>query len=465
MPFFAWHGNRIELVRTPGYDAESGYFLDPHQDIVIPEIPSNPSPDDVADALAAIDDCFGDFPFDDGAFGEAGQASFANFLAFLLSFFMRGVIAGHVPISFVVKPAPGTGASLLISNAIYLATGKAGATETDLAGDKDEWRKTLFAASLSGKTYFWLDNVGHKLDSAAVANYVTMDVATGRILGKSEHAEAKIRMIWVFAGNNIGVSEELARRCSPIRLDAKVERPNKRASSAFKYPGEKLREHIATNHGDLVGACLVLIQNWVAHGAKPWEGTPMTSFEEWSKKIGGVLAAAGVDGFLGNLGIMDQAAEDGGIGDWKTLFAMWLEKDGVGTRRKMNSADHRHANLVEMIQAADLNIGLPFDGEKRDRWLGARLATFRDRVFDIGTRHVVLRSERDSSTNSNTWHWEEAETDERESHTKAREQRRLHPNPFLAASHAMRGDEDSDWLDDDDPIPEARNARKDLETS
>jgi putative DNA primase/helicase len=445
MPFFAWHGHQIELVRAPGYDAQSGYYLDPHEGVTIPDVPLRPSKEDVLNALAAIDDCFGDFPFDDGQFGKSGQASFANFLAFLLSFFMRGIIAGHVPISFVVKPAPGTGASLLISNAIYLATGKPGATETDLAGDKDEWRKTLFAASLAGKTYFWLDNVGHKLDSAAVANFVTMDVATGRILGKSEHVEAKIRMIWVFAGNNVGVSEELARRCSPIRLDAKVERPNHRAKSNFKYPGEKLREHIAENHGRLVASCLVLIQNWVAGGAKDWTDTSMTSFEEWSKKIGGVLAAAGVGGFLANLGLMDQVAEDSGAGDWKTLFAAWLKKDGVSTKRKMNSTDHRHANLVELIQDGGLDIGLPFDSEKRDRWLGAKLATFRDRVFDIGERHVVLKSERDTSTNSNTWFWEEAKTGEGADHMLVREQRRLLPNPFLTASLDMMGGEDEDW--------------------
>jgi hypothetical protein len=52
------------------------------------------------------------------------------------------------------------------------------------------------------------------------------------------------------------------------------------------------------------------------------------------------------------------------------------------------------------------------------------METWATALRTIGERHVVLKSERDTSTNSNTWFWEEAKTGEGADHMLVREQRR-----------------------------------------
>ena len=51
---------------------------------------------------------------------------------------------------------------------------------------------------------------------------------------------------------------------------------------------------------DLVFACHILIQNWIDRG-RPRGEAVLSSFEDWSEVMGGILKAAGVEGFLQNL--------------------------------------------------------------------------------------------------------------------------------------------------------------------
>ena len=47
-------------------------------------------------------------------------------------------------------------------------------------------------------------------------------------------------------------------------------------------------------------ALVALVRHWIAAGRPRWSGTPMSSFEEWSLTIGGIIEACGFTDFLGN---------------------------------------------------------------------------------------------------------------------------------------------------------------------
>ncbi|MHB1843249.1 MAG: hypothetical protein ACYCWW_00260 [Deltaproteobacteria bacterium] len=78
-----------------------------------------------------------------------------------------------------------------------------------------------------------------------------------------------------------------------ICLDPKSDRPWLR--TGFRH--EDLREWTLAHRGQLIGAGQVLVQNWLDLG-RPLGEARLQGFERWSNVIGGILAAAGIEGFL-----------------------------------------------------------------------------------------------------------------------------------------------------------------------
>jgi hypothetical protein len=107
-----------------------------------------------------------------------------------------------------------------------------------------------------------------------------------------------------------------------VRLDAKVERPWERG--AFRHPD--LLTHAKAMRGRTIWAALVLVRRWAAQGCPtPAADVPTKgSYEEWRRIVGGVLGAAGVQGFLANTGQVFEtvATEDK---DWLGFFTAWVE--------------------------------------------------------------------------------------------------------------------------------------------
>jgi len=98
---------------------------------------------------------------------------------------------------------------------------------------------------------------------------------------------------------------------------AKTDRPWRRGG--FRHPD--LVRWAREQRGALVHAALTLVQAWGAHG-RPLAVERLGSFESWSDVMGGVLATAGVLGFLGNLDALhDLADEEGAL--WRELVDAW----------------------------------------------------------------------------------------------------------------------------------------------
>ena len=301
IPVFRPDGSVLD---SRGYDEATGLIYDPDEGFEV-SVPDDPTPSDVRDALRIVDEVIGDFPY-------ADQASLANTLALALTPVLREVIDGPVPLAAIDKPAPGTGATLLVETLARVTSGSdpgaLGATQ-----DPNEMRKAITSALREGDRWLFLDNVHVELDSAPLARALTAAVWKDRILGVSKTLHVPIRVTWAATGNNLELSLEMARRSYWIRMDAHNAKPWERPQESFRHPDLKAwaREH----RSKILGALLTLGRNWFAQGCPAAEKIPlMGSFESWSRTLAGVLAAAGVEGFLENSkSLYEKAATETGI--------------------------------------------------------------------------------------------------------------------------------------------------------
>ncbi|MFN8532695.1 MAG: hypothetical protein U0556_04030 [Dehalococcoidia bacterium] len=297
-----------------GYDAITRVYHAPPAGLVLPDIPERPSVADVADARTLLlDDLLGDFPF-------AGEADRAHAIALLLLPFVRDAIDGPTPLHGVEASVPGSGKGLLVDATLGVAYGRTLA-KTPPAGDNDEWRKRLTAALLAGSGAMVFDNLT-RLDSGSLADALTADVWSDRILGRSDTVSIPVRAIFASTANNPVLTSDFVRRYVRIRLVPRLERPEER--TGFRHPD--LLGWARQQRGALIGAALTLIRHWYASGAHQWD-VRLGSYEAWSATIGGILDSAGITGFLANRRDL-YAAADAESAAWRTLCQRWAEEYG-----------------------------------------------------------------------------------------------------------------------------------------
>jgi hypothetical protein len=307
VPVFAPNG---DLVTQAGH--HRGARVWHHPTVEVPAVPQSPDGDDVRCARDLIcDDLLGDFPF-------SGEADTANAVAALLLPFVRRLISGPTPLHLVEAPKAGTGKGLFASLVSILALGRETAPMT-LPRDDDEIRKTITAELQRALPVVVLDNIPaqRRVDSPALAAVLTTSSWTARRLGSTSMITVPNRAVWIATANNPQLSDELARRCVDIRIDARIARPEERDD--FVHPD--LKAWAGANRNALVHALLVLGRAWVEKGM-PRGTTPFGSFESWAAVIGGILDVAGLPGFLENRERLRHKA-DTETKEWTRLFALW----------------------------------------------------------------------------------------------------------------------------------------------
>lgn len=147
-----------------------------------------------------------------------------------------------------------------------------------------------------------LDNLTSSLVSESLASAITAGTWSARLLGTNDMITVPVKTTFVATGVNVEVRGDMSRRCVWIRLDPKVEAPWERV---FEFdPETYAREH----RNELVTALLTLVRHWLIMGAPKWTGKPFGSFESWTATVGGILQAAGVECFLENRNVADDAA-------------------------------------------------------------------------------------------------------------------------------------------------------------
>jgi len=299
------------VITKPGYDAETKLVYMPAAGLRVPEIPGEPSPVQVASAMRVLADVLADFPFQ-------SAADAANTIGLLLTPIVRPAIQGPTPLALIDKPKRGTGASLVVQVVQLVAMGAMTDLTTAPTSD-EEWRKKITAALGSGLSVMFFDNVEHPLSSPSLAAALTAPEWSDRILGKSEIISVPNRATWIATGNNLKVGGDIARRCYWVRLDAGMGRPWTRSTFRHKH----LLRYVAKKRGEILAALLTLVRHWFARGCPQGDVPKLGGFEEWSDTVGGVLHAAGVSGFLGNLDTLYDLVDEE-ENQWAAFLAAWF---------------------------------------------------------------------------------------------------------------------------------------------
>lgn len=338
-----------DILDTPGYDAATRLFYAPANGLNVPPIPDRPTQDDARKAAAILADVIAEFPFDGGD-DEKPSASRANAFATMLTPVLRPLIPGPVPLALIDKPQAGTGASLLAEVDAIIATGRAAAMMT-AAKDDETWRKSITAMLRAGRMVVTIDNVETTLYAPSLAALLTANTWTDRVLGASEMVTLPHKAVWLATGNNIRLAGDLPRRCFWVRMDAKKARPWERTE--FRHP--QLTRYVAENRGAIVAAILTMARAWVVAGKPKAKNTPrLGGFEGWTETIGGILAYAGIAGFLGNQADMYDLADDD-TPAWEAFLRAWR---GVWPADKFVTV----GEIVQALQKGDeLRACLPED--------------------------------------------------------------------------------------------------------
>jgi hypothetical protein len=377
------------LVATPGYQVSTGLYYAPSGEPV-PAVPERPDATDLKRAKQLIgQEWLADFPF-------ADNASRANAIAAAAATIARDLIDGPIPLHAIDAPTPGTGKDLLATGVAIISGGATPAVMTEPRSD-EELRKRITAVLCCGRPIVVFGNIRHRLESGIFSALLTATTWSDRILGKTQTVELPNRTVWLATGNNLQLNNEMARRTAWIRLDARVDRPWERAN--FRH--NNLIAWLQRHRHELVWAFLVLVQNWIAQGRPAWNGRPLGSYEAWSSVVGGILQAAGIEGFLANREELYRRT-DAETEEWRAFTQWWWGKYLDQSVKAADLLEQALELLPSLFEQAKENAS---ERSLRTR-LGKAIAGHRDRRFgDL----FIRRAGEDGHTKGALWRLEPAD--------------------------------------------------------
>jgi hypothetical protein len=300
------------ILDVEGYDAATGLFYRPEPGLMVPAIPEVPSAAELATAREAVLEVYCDFPF-------TGPADRANAVGLALTPLVRSAIESCVPLALVTSAQHGIGKGLLARIPALVAFGRE-QPETTLPGTEEEVRKKLTAMLVRGDRYVFFDEVAQTIDSPALGEAITAPVWSDRRLGHTEMLEVPVQVTWVATGINLRVGRDFNRRVYLITLASKDSRPWLRTD--FLHP--ELAPFVLEKRGELIAALLTMARAWWAAGQPKADSPVLGSFEAWCRTVGGILAHAGVEGFLGNLERIHEEMDEEAT-EWRRFLAAWLD--------------------------------------------------------------------------------------------------------------------------------------------
>ena len=268
------------LLDAPGYDAETGLYLD-LSGPAFPPLPAHPTLDNARTAIGTLQAPLIDFPF-------AESWHFSAALAAILSLVCRFAILGNVPLFAMRANTRGSGKGLLADVVSIIGSGRAAPRWPQVTEDEEE-RKRLLTVALAGYPVIHIDNVTKPLGSPALDLALTAPSFSDRILGTHDSREAPLSMVWLASGNNMQFKGDTARRIVPIDLDPKMEKPEERTG----FHHDPLIPWVRHERPWLTVAALTIIKAFFEAGCPSQGITPMGSFEQWSALVRQALLWAG----------------------------------------------------------------------------------------------------------------------------------------------------------------------------
>jgi hypothetical protein len=332
------------LLQRPGYDARTGLYLAPT--VRIEPIAERPSAAAVQAARAFVfDRLLADFPWE-------RPADRANYIALLVSPYLRYYLRCLAPLGIITASTPASGKTLLTGLVGLLAGQK---SMTWPADNDEELRKTITAAFHEQAGVMLFDNLaeGTEIGSPILANLLTAEVWSDRLMGgNSKLLSFPNDRLWMVTGNNLLTGGDIRSRHVNVRLAPQDPNPEQRTGFTIDdLPTQILRKDFQAT---VLQHLLVLIVDWTAAGA-PRTGHTMRQFSEWARGVGGFLEHHQVAGFLGNLD--DARLNDAEDMRWSAFLTRWVELLGT-----------------EPVRASDLyesSVGVrDSTGHEHDRWDG-----------------------------------------------------------------------------------------------
>jgi putative DNA primase/helicase len=308
-------------------------------------LPDEVTTEDVWEARNLLEnELLGDFPFD-------GQASRANALGAMLVPFLRDSIEGPTPLHLIDKPEAGTGAGLL---AACISIPGPGPTSSLRSGHIRKTNMQDDPLRTRGRANSRV--VGQRGGADHVAN-PQLDADPADLLRPQAQHEQCGGVCGALPAPNDGQQRQAVgdtvRRVVPIRLDAGVEYPAERTGPA---PGRAWRHPLPSwaeqNRAELVRAVLVLCRWWCRQESR-LRRSPASAHTRYEEVVGGVLMAAGVEGFLTNRPRPEDSDENRAA--YTALLGKWAEVYGNEWKTAKEAAEDErmHPFLEDLGIAPD----------------------------------------------------------------------------------------------------------------
>lgn len=342
------------LNMSPGYDAESGIWLDISTDYSFKQYSNE-------DAVAIFKDLLHDVPF-------AKEEDFSSYLLLVACLVARHYIKGPVPLFMIRAPQKGVGKTMLMDLAHIIATGVE-APHPPAAPTPEEEEKRIVAALVRGQLLYAIDNLDRPLGSGVLDAAITSSFFQGRILGRTETVNVPMNMVFVVTGNNPRFAGDITRRLIPVSIVPTSARPERRTN--WRYPN--IISHTVEHRERYINAILSILLNYREFG--PLDDVPvMGSFVDMSKWV-----AAAVQLATGNSPIRAAreyvAEEDEDYSDREMFLHCWFQLYG-----------NEGVTAVELKQLMDAPESVKGDREKKHSLAAAARLHFDDYTPNMSMR-------------------------------------------------------------------------------
>jgi hypothetical protein len=266
------------LMMTPGYDSETGLYLD-FKPSDFPTIPDNPSKDDALEALAILKGLCPDFPF-------VTPADKSVYLAFLLTGVARTALMAAFAFLFA-SPKARTGKSMLVDSGNLISSGET-ASVINWSQKENENEARIDTALMAGSPSIAIDNVDCIIKLARLASLLTQQNVEVRIYHTQKGKTVPSIATFSFNGNNPEITDDLAQRILKCSLNAECDRPELRTFNSIN-PVEQVR----ADRGKFVMAALTTLRAYRVAGSPKVPHMRIGGFEGWCDWVGAALVWLG----------------------------------------------------------------------------------------------------------------------------------------------------------------------------
>jgi hypothetical protein len=295
---------------TPGYDPETGLFLDIHGEY--------PALMPTEEAVAMLLDIVRDFPF-------KTPSHRSTFVAGTITLVARSAFAGAAPMFLIDANQSRVGKGLLLDVMTNISEGR-NASRYSLPQDNDELRKRITSIAISGQPYLLFDNIVGKLGNAVLENAITASRWSDRLLGRNGDIDIPLMTTWLGTGNNISITHDMTERLCYGRLETPYENPAQR--TGFKYPN--LLAHVKEHRRELVTASISIPARYILAGRPAVKLAAWGGFEAWSDLVRGSLVWSGLaDPGANREELASEADDENAL--LRQLMAGWTELGSTST--------------------------------------------------------------------------------------------------------------------------------------